>query len=69
MRFLVDKVPKNRYDCIANRRDECALKPTGMCPLFLSPDAECPRLISYDEYIRERNEKCSKEMEERAHDS
>ncbi len=68
MRFIVDEVPKSTLECdlIDFMTMHCPLTKTD-CDIWLR--GECRQLVSYPDYIRERETQCSGQMEGHAHDT
>lgn len=68
MRFIVDETPTTPIECdvIDIHTFNCPLSKT-ICDLW--KDRPCRQLISYPDYIREREKQCCAQMEGHAHDT
>lgn len=69
MRFIVDEdVPKTIHECdlIDVFNVKCRITGTD-CDIW--HHGECRQLISYPDYIREREKQCCAEMETHTHDT
>lgn len=68
MRFIVDEVPKSTLKCdlIEPMTMKCRITGTD-CDIW--HHGECRQLVSYPDYIREREKQCCAQMEDRAHDT
>ena len=68
MRFIVDKVPKSTLECdmIDLMTMRCRITRTD-CDIW--KQEECRQLVSYPDYIREREKQCCAQMEGHAHDT
>lgn len=69
MRFIVDEnVPKTTLECdlIDIVHVKCRLTGTN-CGIWRT--GKCDQLVSYQDYIREREKQCCAEMEAHGHDN